>query len=115
MSRPLAISNFCALITGGSSAPSEGGAKITMVSFSAAWALAPEMQPSASADTANASAGKRVRWVFMSPSLSIHSLVDAEQLLRRPAADRRHLARLQTGIVDDRHRLPPPPRPPPRV
>src|ERR1051325_7835511 len=105
MSRPLAISNFCALITGGSSAPSEGGAKITMVSFSAAWALAPEMQPNASADTANASAVKRVRWVFMSPSLSIHSLVDAEQLLLRPAADRRHLDRLQTGIVDDRHRL----------
>ena len=40
MSSPFASSNFCALITGGSSAPSEGGEKITMVSFSTAWARA---------------------------------------------------------------------------
>ena len=38
MSSPFASSNFCALITGGRSAPSDGGEKITMVSFSSVWA-----------------------------------------------------------------------------
>ena len=49
MSSPFAMSNFCALITGGSSAPSDGGEKITMVSFSAAWARASVAAPKANA------------------------------------------------------------------
>src|ERR1700760_4470701 len=105
MSRPLAISNFCALITGGSSAPSEGGAKITMVSFSTAWAWAPDTEPNANAEATKASADRRVRVVFMSPSLEFALSVDAEQLRGCPAADRRHLFRLQAGILDDGHRL----------
>ena len=41
------MSNFCALITGGRSAPSDGGANITMVTFDGACAAA-------GADIANA-------------------------------------------------------------
>src|SRR5689334_16852388 len=57
MSRPLAMSSFCALITGGSSAPSDGGAKITMVSFSTAWARASAAPAMATAAAVSASAG----------------------------------------------------------
>ena len=53
------MSNFCALMTGGSSAPSDGGEKITMVSFSTAWARASALPPTAKAAAASASAGHR--------------------------------------------------------
>ena len=74
------MSNFFALITGGSSAPSEGGEKITMVSFSTAWACA-ALEPSAERDGASAQAPAASESDFISSS-PIVLLVDAEQLLQ---------------------------------
>src|SRR3954468_18712612 len=101
MSSPFAMSNFCALITGGSSAPSEGGEKITMVSFSAAWARASVAAPRTNA-AATARPASRVKCVVMMSPLF---LLDAEQLLGGPAIDGFNLVRLETGVLDDRHRL----------
>src|SRR6266576_3356728 len=100
MSSPFAMSNFCALITGGSSAPSEGGEKITMVSLSTAWARASVATPKTSA--AAARPASRAKCVVM---VSPPDLLDAEQLRSGPAADGFNLIRLETGILDDRHRL----------
>src|SRR5947207_4182885 len=100
MSSPFATSNFCALITGGSSAPSEGGEKITMVSLSTAWARASVAAPQTSA-AATARPASRVKWVIMVPPDSL----DAEQLRSGPATDGCNLIRVETGVLDDRHRL----------
>src|SRR3954469_8207432 len=99
MSSPFAMSNFCALITGGSSAPSDGGEKITMVSFSAAWARASLAAPKTNT-AAIARPARRVKCVVMVSPLF---LLDAKQLRGRPAVDGFNLLRLQTGVVDDRH------------
>src|SRR5436190_20522159 len=98
MSSPFAMSNFCALITGGSSAPSEGGEKITMVSLSTAWARASVAAPQANA-AATARPVSRAKCVVMfSPPDSL----DAEQLRSGPATDGCNLIRLETGLLDDR-------------
>src|SRR3979411_1172528 len=101
MARPLAMSNFCALITGGSSAPSEGGEKITMVSFSAAWARASVAAPKTNA-VATARPASRGRCEVMVPP---PDSLDGERLPNRPAIDSFNLILLETGILDDRHRL----------
>src|ERR1043165_3639806 len=97
------MSNFCALITGGSSAPSEGGEKITMVSFSTAWARTSVAAPKTNA-AATARPASRLKCVVL---VSAPDSLDAEQLRSGPAADGCNLIRLETGILDDPHRLPP--------
>src|SRR5580765_145728 len=95
------MSNFCALITGGSSAPSEGGEKITMVSLSTAWARASVAAPKTDAAAIVRPVSRAKCVVMVSPP----DLLDAEQLGSGPATDGFNLIRLETGILDDRHRL----------
>src|SRR5262245_43941937 len=103
MSSPFFSSNFCALITGGSSAPSDGGAKITMVSFSSVCARASPQ-----------SAGINIRHVavatrkFIAPVIEFlpdPASLDPKQLLRQPAVDRGGLRRAELRLGDDLHRL----------
>src|SRR4051794_29624175 len=101
MSSPFAMSNFCALITGGNSAPSDGGEKITIVSFWTAWARASVAAPKPRV-AATMSPVNRVKCVVM---VFAPDSLDAEQLGSGPAIDGFNLIRLQTSVLDDRHRL----------
>src|SRR5262245_29525339 len=111
MSSPLAWSSFFALITGGMKAPSDGGLKITMETFSSAWARRSVAPPIASARPSQAPAQPyRSNRIITLPGCLCrrrHRIAsgEPEQFGRKTAIDRSGLLGRQPGIRHDAHGL----------